>query len=96
MNKAACWMDRPSDTTVAVMDARLVPLKTTGHEKDHFTVILTAHRFVVFKRKGTWLFKELQNIPGIVVCFSSNGWKNDQLTIEYLKDHLWLFFLREA
>ena len=56
----------PSDTTVAVTGERLVPLKTTGHEKNHFTVIFTAHSdgmkmkpFVVFKGKGTRLIKEL-------------------------------------
>lgn len=30
----------PSDTTVAVAGSRSVPLKTTGHENDHLTVIL--------------------------------------------------------
>ena len=41
MDETACWFDMPSDTTVAVTDSRAVPVKTTGHEKDHFTVILT-------------------------------------------------------
>ena len=68
-----------------------IPLKTTGHEKDHFTVILTAKAngtklkpFVIFKGKGTCLVKTLQQSPVVVVKFSSNGWMNDILTIEYL------------
>ena len=81
----------PSDTTVALCGKLSVPLKSTGHEKKHFTVVLTAHAngmkmkpFVVFKGKGTRLRKELEQIPGIVVRFSSNGWMNDTLTIDYL------------
>ena len=81
----------PSDTTVALRGERSVPLKSTGHEKNHFTVVLTARAngmkmkpFVVFKGKGTRLRKELEQIPGIVVRFSSNGWMNDTLTIDYL------------
>ena len=53
MDETACWMDMPSDT-----GSRSVPLKTSGHEKDHFTVILTAKGdgtkmkpYVVFKGK---------------------------------------------
>ena len=49
----------PSDTTLAKTGSRAVPLKTTGHEKDHFTVVLTAcadgkkmKPYVVFKEKG--------------------------------------------
>ena len=63
-----------SDTTVDFTGARAVPLKTTGHDKDHYTVIVCLSRW----------HKDLQRIPGIVVCFSSNGWMNDLLTIDYL------------
>ena len=82
----------PSDTTVDSTGARSVPIKTTGHEKDHFTVILTARAdgvklkpYVVFKGKGTCLIKNLQSIQGIVVRFSANGWMNDSLTTDYLR-----------
>ena len=91
MDETACWFDMPSDTTVDVTGARSVPLKTTGHEKDHYTVVLSARAdgtklkpYVVFKGKGTRLIKTLQCISGIVVRFSQNGWMNDALTIDYL------------
>ena len=91
MDETACWMDMPSDTTIDAIGARSVPIKTKGHEKDHFTVILTARAdgtklkpYVVFKGKGTRLIKNLQNIPGIIVRFSKNGWMNNELTIDYL------------
>ena len=88
MDETACWMDMPADTTVDLSGARSISLKTTGHEKDHYTVILTAKAdgtklkpYVVFKGKGTCLLKELSTIPGIIVRFSPNGWMNDSLTI---------------
>ena len=98
MDETACWMDMPGDTTIAPTGSRSVPLKTSGHEKDHFTVILTAKAngtklkpYVVFKGKGTWLIKSLQLIPEIIVRFSSNGWMNDKLTIDYLHSILGTF-----
>ena len=92
MDETPCWMDMPSDTTIHFSGARSVSVKTTGHEKSHFTVVLTAKAdgtklkpFVVFKGKGTRLLKGLSTIPGLVVRFSDNGWMNDSLTIEYLR-----------
>ena len=102
MDETACWMDMPSDTTIDVRGANCIPLKTTGHEKDHFIVILSAcangrklKPFIVFKGKGTRLIKDLQRINGVVVKFSPNGWMNDGLTIEYLRSILGsLFFCK--
>ena len=42
MDETACWLEMPSETTIDVRGAKSVPLKTTGHEKDHYTVILSA------------------------------------------------------
>ena len=91
MEETACWTDKPADTTVATTGVHSVPLKTTGHEKDHFTVVLTARAdgkemklFVVFNWKGTHLTKDLRCVPGIIVHFSANGWMNDALTTQYL------------
>ena len=46
----------PSDTTIDVTGRQSIPLKTTGHYKDHYMLILTARAdgtksksFVVFK-----------------------------------------------
>ncbi len=82
----------PSETSVAPTGSRSVSIKSTGHEKDHFSVVLSAKAdgtklkpFIVFKGKGTRLIRDLQRVPGVVVRFSSNGWLNDSLTIEYLK-----------
>ena len=42
MDETACWMDMPSDTTAHFTGAQSVSLRTSGHEKDHYTVVLTA------------------------------------------------------
>ena len=79
MDETVCWMDMPSDTTVAHTGESSVLLKSTWQAKSHFTVILIAQAkgtkmkpFFVLKGRGTWLIKDHQQIPGIVVCFSSN------------------------
>ena len=42
MDETACWFDMSGETTVALAGSRTVPVKTTGHEKSHLTVILMA------------------------------------------------------
>lgn len=85
MEKTVCWMDMPSDTTVAHTGSYSISLKTTGHEKDHFTVILLT------KANGTKLnllsFSKASKVCNkslVVVKFSNNGRMNDMLIIDYL------------
>ena len=66
MDETACWMDMPGDTTVHFSGVRSVSVKSTGHDKNHYTVVLTAKAdgtkmkpFIVFKGKGTRLMKDL-------------------------------------
>ena len=98
MDETACWFDTPSETTIACTGACSIPPKTTGREKQHFMVILTAKAdgtklkpFIVFKGKGTRLVKDLQRISGVVARFSKNGWMNDALTIDYLQSIIGTF-----
>lgn len=88
-DETACWFDMPSDTTVATTGSRSVPVKTTGHEKDHYTVILTArrkcsHLKYLKGKEHVSIIKELEKIS-IVVQLSCKGWMNDSLTSDYLK-----------
>lgn len=80
-----------SNATVDKRGKRSVPMKSTGHEKDHFTVVLSAKAhctklkpYIVFKGKGTRLMKQLKTAQGVVVRLSSTGWINDELTKDYL------------
>ena len=42
MDETACWLEMPSDATVSLTGAHSVLVKTTGHEKNHYTVMLMA------------------------------------------------------
>ncbi|KAL2102513.1 hypothetical protein ACEWY4_001681 [Coilia grayii] len=90
MDETAVWLDMVGSTTVDTRGARSIPLKTTGHEKSHLTVVLAAKAdgsklkpFVVFKG-GVREVKAMQSIGGVVAS-SKNGWMNDDLTAEWLQ-----------
>ncbi len=83
----------PRDSTVACVGERSTPIRTTGHDKARFTVILAAMAdgrklkpFVVFK--GIRPIAELNRFPGVVVRLSKNGWMDEALTLEWL-DTTW-------
>ena len=48
MDETPCWMDMPSDTTVHFSGSKSVSVKTTGHEKNHFTVVLADGMLFLF------------------------------------------------
>ena len=65
-------------------------LVQTGHEKNRFTICLSAMAdgrklkpYVVFKGKRQ--IPELQKVPGVVVALSSNGCMNEDLTKDWLR-----------
>ena len=91
MDETSLWFDMTSNTTIAPTGSKSIQMKTTGNEKAHATVILAARGdgsklkpYVVFK-KGIREVKRLQEVPGIVVRSSANGWMNDELTMDWLK-----------
>ena len=58
MDKTGLWLDMLGRTTLEEKGKRTVCLKTTGHEKDHFTVVLATradgskiHPMVILKGK---------------------------------------------
>ena len=80
-----CWLDMPSNTTVESTDGHFSLFKDYWPWQRSYIIILTARAYVVFKGKGTCLIKDLQHLPGIVVCFSTNEWMNNSLTVDYLR-----------
>ena len=88
-----------SDTTVDKTGARTITMKSTGHEKCRVSVCLTAKAdgsklkpFIVFKnakRETKALSEEFKT--RCVIVSSSNGWMNDDLTMEYTKKVLGTF-----
>lgn len=90
MDETPLWMDMPGETTVTRTGDRSVPIRTTGHDKVRFTVVLSAmadgkklRPYVVFK--GVRPIAELAKEQGIVVAYSKNGWMNESLTIDWVK-----------
>ena len=56
MDKTPLWFDKPGDTTVTHTGEQLVPIQTTDHDKERYTVLLAAMAdgrnlkpYVVFK-----------------------------------------------
>ena len=89
-NETPLWFDMPGETTIAHTGERSVPLRTTGHEKNRFTVCLSAMAdgrklkpYVVFK--GVRPIAELKKVSGVVVALSRNGWMNESLTEDWLR-----------
>ena len=80
----------PGETTITRAGQKPVPIRTTGHDKGRFTVILAAladrsklKPYVVFK--GVRAVQELMTIRGVVVALSKNGWMNEELTKDWVK-----------
>ena len=89
MDETACWMDMPSDSTIDIRGARSVPLSTTGHEKDHFMVILSAcadgKKCKPFEESGLGLSKSYkQYLVWLIGLVLMAGQINDSQTADYL------------
>ena len=79
----------PGETTVSRAGERTISIRTTGHDKGRFTVVLAAMAdgkklkpYVVLK--GVRPVAELARIPGVVVAYSRNGWMNEELTKDWV------------
>ena len=85
--------DLPADTTITHKGASTVTIKTTGNEKNRFTVMLACTAdggklppYVVFKRKT---MPRLNFPKGIVVQVHPNGWFDDRITKDWL-NRVWV------
>ena len=89
MDETPIWADMPGVTTISKTGTKMIPIRTTGHEKNRLTVCLAAKAdgtkmppYIVITRKK--FPAELSNISGVVVACSDNGWMNDDLTIDWV------------
>ena len=89
MDETPLWLDMPGETTVSRAGERTITIRTTGHDKGRFTVVLSAMAdgrklkpYIVFK--GVRPIAELSRIPGVVVAYSKNGWMNEDLTKDWI------------
>jgi hypothetical protein len=79
MDETPLTFDVPSNRTVEVKGSKTVAIKTTGHEKTHYTVVLACCAdgtklapMLIFKRKT---FPTKEDIPrGVIVHVQTKGW----------------------
>ena len=93
MDETPMYFDMPGNTTVDMVGSKTVSVKTTGHEKQHFTAVLACQAdgtklqpMVIFKRKT--MPKERMP-PGVLVNVHPKGWMDEQLTRLWL-DEVWM------
>ena len=91
MNEAPIWADMPSETTVEIQRSKIVPRKSTGHEKQRITVCLAVKAdgskmkpFIVIP--GKKIKSEVTAVKGAIVKCSPNGWMNDELTNVWVEE----------
>lgn len=89
MDETPLWLDMLEETTVTRTGERTISIRTTGHDKGRFTVILAAMAdgrklkpYIVFK--SVHPVAALTEISGVVVAFSKNGWMNEALTTDWV------------
>ena len=89
MDETPIWADMPAQTTVSTTGTRVIPIRTTWHEKNRITVCLCA------KADGTKMKpyivvpaakvpKDLEDMSGVVIAASKNGWMSDELTKDWI------------
>lgn len=90
MDETPVTFDMPGNRTVNASGSKTVLLKTTGHEKTRFTVVLGCMAdgtklkpLIIFKRKT--LPKGVKFVPGVLVQAHPKGWMDEERTIDWLK-----------
>lgn len=90
MDETSAWFDMPSSTTIDQKGKKSIILKSTGHEKMHFTVTLAAKGdgtklkpYITFK-KAIREVRKMESMTDAIVTSSQNGWMNEELTLEWL------------
>ena len=85
--------DMPADSAIDFSSISSISIKTTGHEKNRFTVMLACMAdstklkpYIIFKRKTAP--KNVEFLTGIVVKFQQKGWMDDALFRDWI-DIVW-------
>ena len=99
MDETPVWQDMVGTTTVSKVGSQDVGLKSTGHEKAHVSVYLTARAdgtklkpFIVFKGAKREVATLNQEFRGkCILASSENGWMNTPLTLEWVQKVLGSF-----
>ncbi len=93
MDETPMTFDLPSNTTVNELGSRTVSIRTTGHERTNFTVVLTCMADGT-KLPPIVIFK-LKNIPrgnfpsGVIVRANPTGWMNENEMLYWI-ENVWV------
>lgn len=85
MDETPVWFDMAGDLTVENIGAKTVHVRTTGNEKNRFTVVLTCFAdgqklppMVIFKGKRWPTTKKTPPPPsGVIIAFHEKGWMDE-------------------
>lgn len=90
MDETPVQFDMLSNYTVDLRGTKTVTVKSTGHEKSRFTVVLSClangvklKPMVIFKRK---LMPKIKFPPGIIVHVQENGWMDENGVKKWLNE----------
>jgi hypothetical protein len=90
MDETPVSFDLPTNTTVDELDARSVSIRTIGHERTNFTVVLTCIANGT-KLPPVIIFK-LKNIPWgnfppeVIICANKTGWMNESEMLYWIEN----------
>lgn len=94
MDETPMWFDLPANRTIDSKGKHTVQIRTTGHEKTHFTVVLSCMAdgfklkpMVIFKRKT--IPKGVKFPPGVVIHCHPKGWMDEKGIILWL-NKVWI------
>jgi DDE superfamily endonuclease len=93
MDETPVSFDLPTNTTVDELGARSVSIRTTGHERTNFTVVLTCMADGT-KLPPLIIFK-LKNIPrgnfppGVIIRTNQKGWMNENEMLFWI-ENVWV------
>jgi hypothetical protein len=93
MDETPMTFDLPSNTTVDEMGAKTISIRTTGHEKTNFTVVLTCMAdgtklspLVIFKLKK---IPKGNFPPEVIVRANPTGWMNENEMLYWI-ENVWI------
>ena len=91
MDETPMTFDMPGNQTVDTVGSKTIMIKTTGHEKTHFTVVLACvadgvklKPVIIFKRKT--LPKGAKFPSGVIVQAHPKGWMDEQGTKSWISN----------
>jgi transposase-like protein len=99
MDETPLSFDLPNNTTIDNCGTNTVSIRTSGHEKSNFTVVLTCLANGT-KLPPVIIFK-LVNVPrqtfptGVFICANSNGWMNESEMLWWI-ENVWNLRLRTS